>query len=150
LSVRAYCREQGLNFSKLARADRFPEIEKLCLELTAAIGAVVPILPLSLVATVFLESMDTAMDILQIEEHSNQLINELQARGAPILQTSHSTRTHAIVEAVEVMLMRRMIAASGNKFKAIPEEEAILRYYANSIGHWVTRPSQNIIKENQS
>ena len=141
LSVKAYCREQAINFSKLGRAGRFPEIEKLCLGLTAAIGEVVPILPLSLVARVFLESKGTGMDILQIEEHCNQMINELQSRGAPILETSHSTRAHAIAEAVEALLMRRMIMASGNKFKIIPEEEVILRYYANSIGHWITQPA---------
>jgi glycerol-3-phosphate O-acyltransferase len=145
LSVKAYCREKGINFSTLKRSDRFPEIEKLCLGLSAAIAEVVPILPLSLVATVFLESTESSMSILQIQDRSNQLIKELQTRGAPILETPHSTRAHAIVEAVEVMLMRRMIKASGDKFIADPEEEAILRYYANSIGHWINRPSWMIV-----
>ena len=102
-----------------------------------AIGEVVPVLPVSLVSTVFLGSMDAELDILDIESRSNQLLNELQERGAPILETSRSTRAHAIADAVQQMTLRRFISASNGRFKVVPEQEAILRYYANAIEHWL-------------
>jgi glycerol-3-phosphate O-acyltransferase len=136
LSAKAYCRDQGLNFSRLPRTDRFPEIEKLCHRLMSAISEVVPVLPVSLMSTVFIEAMDTELDILDIEERSNRLINELQARGAPVFEMSRSTRAHDIVDAIDLMTLRRMVTASGDQFKAVSAEETIMRYYANTIGHW--------------
>ena len=136
LSAKAYCLDQGLNFSRLPRTDRFPEIEKLCHRLMSAISEVVPVLPVSLMSTVFLEAMDTELDILDIEERSNRLINKLQACGAPVFEMSRSTRVHDIVDAIDLMMLRRIVTASGDQFKAVSSEEAIMRYYANTIDHW--------------
>ena len=136
VSAKAYCQDQGLNFSRLPRADRFPEIEKLCHRLMSAISEVVPVLPVSLMSTVFLEAMDTELNILDIEERSNRLINELQARGAPVFEMSRSTRAIDIVDAIDLMTLRRMVTASGDHFKAVSAEETIMRYYANTIDHW--------------
>ena len=136
VSAKAYCQDQGLNFSRLSRADRFQEIEKLCHRLMSAISEVVPVLPVSLMSTVFLEAMDTELDILDIEERSNRLINELQALGAPVFEMSRSTRALDIVDAIDLMTLRRIVTASGDHFKAVSAEETIMRYYANTIDHW--------------
>lgn len=106
------------------------------LVLMAGIARVIPVLPVSLVSTVFLEAQGGDMDILEIEKRSNQVIDELKAEGAPIFEVPRSTRARTIADAVEFLRMRRLISVSGHGFKAVPEEEAILRYYANSIGHW--------------
>jgi hypothetical protein len=29
------------------------------------------------------------------------------------------------------------VTASGDRIKAVPMEETIMRYYANAIGHWL-------------
>jgi len=136
LSVKAYCRDREINFSRMARTDRFPEIEKLCHRLMSAIAQVVPILPVSLVSMVFLEAMDTELDITDIEERSNRLIDELQSCGAPVFEMPRSTRVYDIADAVDLMLLRRIVTESGGQFKAVSAEENILRYYANAIGHW--------------
>jgi glycerol-3-phosphate O-acyltransferase len=136
LSIKAYCRERNLNFNMLERPERFQEVQKLSQELMQGIASVVPILPVSLVSTVFLEDMVTEMDILKIEARSNRLIKKLKEKGAPILESSHSTRAHAIADAVDFMLLRRMISRNGDRFKVIPEEKTLLAYYANAIGHW--------------
>ena len=136
LSIKAYCRERNLNFSMLERPERFQEVQKLSQELMQGIASVVPILPVSMVSTVFLEDMVTEMDILEIEARSNRLIKKLKEKGAPILESSHSTRARAIADAVDIMLLRRMISRNGDRFKVIPEEKTLLAYYANAIGHW--------------
>lgn len=136
LSIKAYCRERNLNFNMLERPERFQEVQKLSHELMQGIASVVPILPVSLVSTVFLEDMVTEMDILEIEARSNRLIKKLKEKGAPILESSHSTRARAIADAVDIMLLRRMISSNGDRFKVIPEEKTLLAYYANAIGHW--------------
>ena len=137
LSIKAYCRERNLNFSMLERPERFQEVQKLSQELMQGIASVVPILPVSLVSTVFLEDMVTEMDILEIEARSNRLIKKLKEKGAPILESSRSTKARAIADAVDIMLLRRMISSNGDRFKVIPEEKTLLAYYANAIGHWI-------------
>jgi glycerol-3-phosphate O-acyltransferase len=137
LSVKTYCREQGIVFKRLPRVERFPEIEKLCQRLMQAIADVVPVLPVALISRIFLDAGDTAIDILEVENRGNQLIIKLQERGAPILETPRSTRAHAIADAVDLLMLRGIVMASDGKFKAAPEESAILNYYANAIGHWL-------------
>jgi glycerol-3-phosphate O-acyltransferase len=137
MSVKDYCREHQVVFSKLERDERFPEIEKLCDKLMESIGEVVPVLPLSVVSTIFLDSKNQGVGILDIEQRSNTLINTLQERGAPILETSRSTRAHAVADAVDLLLLRGIVTETDGQFQATPREETILRYYANAIAHWL-------------
>ncbi len=142
LSVKDYCSEYEVVFSKLLRADRFPEIEKLCERLMEAVADVIPVLPISLVCSVFIRSTDTGLSIMEVEKRCNRLINELQQRGAPILETSRTSRSQAIADAVELMMLRKFVTQSDGMFKAVPEEEPILRYYANAIEHWLDEPER--------
>lgn len=136
LSMQAYCTETGLDFNQLERGRRFQEVEILSNRLMEGIAAVVPVLPVPLVATVFLEAVEAGMDILEIERRSNRMIDELKAAGAPIFEVPRSTRARTIADAVAFLRLRRLITASGRIFKAVPSEEATLAYYANSIRHW--------------
>jgi glycerol-3-phosphate O-acyltransferase len=137
LSIKAYCRDQNVDFKKLDRSHRFPEVEKLSRQLMQTVADVIPILPISLLSTVFLENMDIEMDILEVEERSFQLMDRLKQKGAPIFESPRSTRVHAIADAIDLMLLRRMIKATGDHFKASSEEADLLSYYANSIKHWL-------------
>ncbi|MBW1865197.1 MAG: 1-acyl-sn-glycerol-3-phosphate acyltransferase, partial [Deltaproteobacteria bacterium] len=137
LSIKAYCRDQNVDFKKLDRSRRFPEVEKLSRQLMQTVADVIPILPISLLSTVFLENVDIEMDILEVEERSFQLIDRLKEKGAPIFESPRSTRVHAIADAIDLMLLRRMIKATGDQFKASSEEADLLSYYANSIKHWL-------------
>ena len=136
VSMKAYCRETRLHFNRLERSRRFAEIETLSNRMMAGIAAVVPVLPVPLVATVFLKSASVAMDILDIEKRSNQMIDRLRAAGAPIFDVPRSTRARTIADAVEFLRLRRLIVANGRSFTIVPEEVVTLEYYANSIGHW--------------
>jgi glycerol-3-phosphate O-acyltransferase len=101
-----------------------------------AIARVVPILPVALVSRIFLEDTQRQLDIYAIEARYNRLITKLQARGAPVFEIARSTRAHLIVEAVNTLHRRHLIISSGNGYQAAAAEEKLLRYYANSIGHW--------------
>ena len=136
LSVKNYCQEHDVNFGHLDRAERFPEVEKMCRRLMHAVAGVIPILPVSLVSTVFLESPDARMDVLDVEHRSKQILDNLKAKGAPVLESSRSARGKAIADAVDLMLLRGMLEHSGDGFKAAPAEKRLLQYYANAISHW--------------
>ncbi|MBC2735348.1 MAG: glycerol-3-phosphate acyltransferase [Desulfobacteraceae bacterium] len=136
LSARAYCREQGVRFSSMPRAERFSQVERLCRCVMMAIADVVPVLPVSLVAKVFVDAMDDAMDILEIERRINRLQNELAARGAPVFEVNRSTRARVISEALHMLLLRRMVTEANGFYRPVPEEQTLMAYYANAIAQW--------------
>ncbi|MBW2514595.1 MAG: hypothetical protein JRE21_08500, partial [Deltaproteobacteria bacterium] len=136
LSIKSYCRDKDVDFRRLNRSRRFPEVEKLCRRLMQSVADVIPILPMSLLSTVFLENLNIEMKLLEVEERCFQLIDRLKDKGAPIFESPRSTRVHAIADAIDLMLLRRMIKTTDDRFKASSEETRLLSYYANAIKHW--------------
>jgi glycerol-3-phosphate O-acyltransferase len=136
LSVRDYCHVTGVDFGALERAERFPEVEILCRQLMKEIAAVVPILPVSLVSNVLIDAGGDKLGILDLETRAGQLQEELQARGAPVIEMSRSARTGVVADAVDFLLLRKLVSAGDDKIQVVPEQEPVLRYYANAIAHW--------------
>ena len=137
LSIRAYCRENNTQFNRLDRQKRFPEISRLCHRLMDDIAQVIPVLPVSLVSAVFLDEPDADLDLTMIERRAERLIEELQGNGAPVLETPRSTRMVAIADAVDLMRVRSLIIEEGDRFRAAPHEQSLLKYYAHAISHWL-------------
>jgi len=141
LSVEAYCRGQNLEFKALPRSERFPQVERLCRHIMNAIADVVPVLPVSMVAKVFLDARGEDMDILEIERRINRLHSALAERGAPVFEVPRSTRARVISEALDMLLLRRLVTENHGGYRAVPEEHAVLAYYANAIAHWWEAPA---------
>jgi glycerol-3-phosphate O-acyltransferase len=135
VSVRQYCAENSVNFGKLERSDRFLNVKKLADQLMGAIKHVIPALPISLVATVMLESGHHGLGALEVEAHVNQLIEELQGRGAHVY-VSPRNRVESILSALNMLQLRNLVRESGGTYRAVPEEIDVLAYYANAIAHW--------------
>ena len=135
VSVRRYCEENGVNFAKLERSDRFLDVKKLADQLMGAIKDVIPALPISLVATVMLESGHQGLGAPEVESRVNQLIEELQKRGAHVY-VSPRNRVESILNALNMLQLRRLVRESGGIYRAVPEEIDVLAYYANAIAHW--------------
>jgi glycerol-3-phosphate O-acyltransferase len=135
VSVREYCRENDVNFGKLERADRFLNVEKLAHQLMGAIQHVVPALPIPLVATVMLESRQKGLGAFEVEARVNQLIEELQGRGAHV-HVSSRNRVESILSALNMLELRKLVRELAGIYTAVPEEIDVLTYYANSIDHW--------------
>ncbi len=136
ISMREYCRKADIDFSRMARDDRFSEIEKLADQLMSGIKQVVPILPIPLVATVMKEDDGRGLSAFEVEARVNRLIEQLQASGAPVYVTTES-RVETILNALNMLKIRRLVGESDGIYKAVPGEDDILMYYANSIAHWM-------------
>ena len=135
VSVREYCRKTGIHFGKLERADRFLNVEKLANQLMGAIKQVVPALPISLVATVMLESRQRGLGAYEVEARVNQLIEELERRGAHVY-VSPRNRVESILSALNMLELRKLVRESGGIYTAVPEEIDVLTYYANAVAYW--------------
>ena len=135
VSLHDYCSEAGIDFSRMDRQTRFKAVETLSHHLMAAIAAVIPVLPVPLVAAVFQINPQSSFTAFEVEERVNRLIADIQARGAPVFISTRS-RVQNIVTALNMLKMRRLIIESNGTYTADPEMRNILDYYANSIAHW--------------
>jgi glycerol-3-phosphate O-acyltransferase len=140
ISMRQYCEDKTLDFTKLERSSRFLEVESLAGRLMDAIKKVVPALPVSLVATVMLESKQKGMRAFEVEAQVNRLITDLQKEGAQVY-VSPRKRVESILNALNMLVLRRLVRESQGIYRAVPEEVDVLSYYANAIAHWRHDPA---------
>ena len=135
VSVRHYCKENSLDFKKLERSARFLEVENLADQIMEAIKQVVPALPVSLVATVMLESDQNGMRAFEVQTQVNRLIADLQDEGAHVY-VSPRQPVESILNALNMLVLRRLVQESQGIYRTIPAELSVLSYYANAIAHW--------------
>ena len=142
ISMRAWSRRCGLDLRALDREARFDAVERLGSELLVAIGAAVPVLPVSLVATVFLRSPDRSMSELEIKAATQALVDELEAAGAYV-HVPRADRDYAVAVGLRMLVLRHFVEESAGLYRARGEEMEMLEYYANSIEHHLREPSSD-------
>jgi len=141
ISVRHYCENTGVDFSKLERQARFVEVEKLADRLMDSIRRQVPALPVCLVATVMLESDQKGMRAFEVQAKVNRLIADLKADGAPVY-VSPDKPVESVLNALNLLVLRRLVQDSRGIYRSVYEERNILSYYANAIAHWRHWPAE--------
>jgi glycerol-3-phosphate O-acyltransferase len=134
ISVREWAGARGVDFRRLAREERFARIGELGDRLMAAIGELVPVLPVPLVAAVFARNPGRALSELAIKAEAGRLIEALEARGAH-LYVPRADRDYAISAGLEMLQLRHAVAQAEGLYTARPEEARLIAYYASSIAH---------------
>lgn len=135
VSVRQYCAASGVNFARLKRPARFAEVEKLANRLMDGIRQVIPVLPVSLIATVLLDAQPEGLHAAELQERVNRRMGELERFGAHVYLSSQN-RVASILNALNMLQLRKLVGESDGVYWAIPDEVNVLTYYANAIVHW--------------
>jgi glycerol-3-phosphate O-acyltransferase len=133
-SMRAFCRERGIDLRALSRADRFREVEALATELMGAVGRVVPVLPVPLVATAFLRDPGARRSELELKVEVLRLIGELERSGAHVY-IPRADQDYAVTVGLRMLTLRKLVQEADGLYSPLPEEIPLLSYYANSIRH---------------
>jgi glycerol-3-phosphate O-acyltransferase len=134
VSMRAYCREHSLDFHRLSGEERKREMSALGKHLMDAVGRIVPVLPVPLIATVFVRYGDKPISELELKAQVGHLVERLQARGAHVY-VPRKDFDYAINVGLRMLRLRRLVGERDGLYFAQSEETVILRYYANSIAH---------------
>ena len=140
ISMQEYTRARGIDFSTMSPDDRFDAVARLGDELLAAIAAAIPILPVSLVATVFLRDPNRHWSELEIKAEAQRLINELKPSKAYI-HIPRSDHDYAIAVGLRMLVLRHFVVEKGGLYRASAAEHELLRYYANAIEHFLSDTS---------
>jgi len=109
------------------------DVEALGEVLMNRVGAVVPVLPVSLVATVLLTA-NKPLSPLELKDATAELISNLKEAGAH-LHIPRNDDDYAVDVGLRMMRMRRLVIEDASGLRANPEEENVLRYYSNAIKH---------------
>ena len=133
VSMRDYVARQGMDFRDLDDAARHLAVERVAGGLMESIARIIPVLPVSLVATVFLRSRDARLSELELKSAAYDLIQRLEKRGAH-LYVPRGDHDYAIGVGLRMLLLRRIVVAEEDLYRSNPDELALLAYYANAIG----------------
>lgn len=133
----------GGDLRRLDKDQRFAVVQQLGQHLMHAIGAVVPVLPVSLAARILVEAraplspeafnvrMLAAMDLLEGRE----------AR----LYVPRGDRSYASAVGLRMLLLRRLVVERADgSYAAVDSERPLLAYYANAIAHLWPAPDAAI------
>ncbi|MCR4310269.1 MAG: hypothetical protein NUW14_09700 [Deltaproteobacteria bacterium] len=134
LSMRSYSLEHGIDLRILPKEERFLEVEKLAASLMREVGKVVPVLPVSLVATALLRRPDERRSELELKADALRIIEELSAAGAHIY-IPRADQDYAVTVGLRMLTLRKLVSLENGLYAPLPEELPLIRYYANSIRH---------------
>ena len=118
----------------LPKEERFPEVEKLAAALMRSVGRVVPVLPVSLVATALLRRPDGRRSELELKADVLRIMDELSSAGAHI-HVPRADQDYAVTVGLRMLTLRKLVSEEDGLYHPVPEELPMLRYYANSIRH---------------
>ena len=134
VSTRTYLAERDLDLRSVDREQRFAEVGRLAGTLMEQVGAVIPVVPVALVAAVLDRSPGREWTKLEIKKEVGALMASLEDRGAHVY-VPRSNDDYAIDVGLRTLILRRVVVEDRGIFKTRSEEGALLAYYASSIEH---------------
>jgi glycerol-3-phosphate O-acyltransferase len=132
ISMRDYVSRSGTDFPRLPDEARHREVERVGVEIMRAISEIIPVLPVSLVATVFLRGRVAGWSELELKSAVHDLIMQLETAGAH-LYVPRGDLDYAIGVGLRMLLLRHIVVEQDGLYRANPAELGLLAYYANAI-----------------
>jgi len=117
----------------LARTPGGETVPELGAELSARIGRVIPVLPVSLVASVF-KAADRPLSMTEVRAAATGLLERLHTAGAHT-HIPRASLDYAVEVGMRMLTLRRIVTEAEGIYAAAPDEAGLLGYYANSIAH---------------
>lgn len=136
ISSKEYCENHGINFSKLESTKRFEQVAIFADQLMHEIEKAVPIVPLVLIASLFISLKGESIKTEALKQKAKQLIQTIESKGAQILFPNPDKWVN-LEGALEMLLLRRLIEDTPSGYRVTKDSEIVLCYYSNSIAHWL-------------
>lgn len=134
MSMRAYVGERRVHFPALDDAARRAETTEVAARLMRAIGSVVPVLPVSLVASLLVRDPARTWSELELKAAAHARTHALEARGAH-LYIPRQDHDYAFGVGLRMLTLRRIVVESDGLYRPADGELDVLAYYANAIAH---------------
>ena len=134
ISMRAYCASHAIDFRRLAGEPRLQAMADLGRHLMGAVGRIVPVVPVALMANIFVGEPRRAFSALELKADAERLLEQLERAGAHVYLPRRDF-DYALSVGLRMLTLRRLVEETHGLFRARESELPLLRYYANSIAH---------------
>jgi glycerol-3-phosphate O-acyltransferase len=108
VSLKQYVQSRGVDLRALSREERSRRLEELARDLMEAVARVIPAVPVSLVATVFVREPGKAWSELEVKGAVLGLMEELERRGAHVY-VPRGDQDYAITVGLRMLTLRRLV-----------------------------------------
>ena len=132
ISMKNYLTTHNLDLRRMEKTSRFKHVRVLADQLMTDVAQMTPVLPVPLMATVFLQAEDEWLDALELKRMAGNLIRELEARNAHIY-IPREDRDYAISVGLRMLELRRLIEKREGLYQRKEDQRHMLEYYANSL-----------------
>ncbi|MDH5434420.1 MAG: 1-acyl-sn-glycerol-3-phosphate acyltransferase [Gammaproteobacteria bacterium] len=137
VSAREYCRKNRVNFSSLDKEKRFEKVEKLADELMHKIERTIPVVPVVLLASVFVKQPKRGIAKSTVIKNARKLMEQIEKQGGHIL-FPHKDKQINLDAGLEMLKLRRLIEDDGKTCRITSDSLVVLQYYAHSIDCWLS------------
>ena len=136
VSLAAYLRERAIDWRTLSKEEHSRRLEELAQKLMGEVARVIPVVPVSLVATAFVREPQRHWSELELKGRVLEWIEALDRRGAHVY-VPRGDQDYAITVGLRMLTLRRLVEEDELQglYHAVAEELPLLRYYARSIEH---------------
>ncbi len=125
--------ECGGDLRMLDRDGRFAIVDRLARDVMGEVARLVPVLPVSLIATILLEA-EGPIDELELKVRVATLMKQFDEQGAK-LYVPRNDRDYAFDVGLRMLVLRRLVDRQDGLLVAAANERPLLAYYANAIAH---------------
>lgn len=132
ISMRLYAKRHNIDFRNPDKKARIEKVQLLAQDLMKAVGRTIPVAPVSLVASVFVESPDKTFSEQEIKARVQSLISKLEEKGA-LVYIPRSDQDYTVEVGLRMLTLRYLVQEENDRFRAAPGEINLLQYYANAI-----------------
>ena len=135
VSLADWLSRRGEDLRPPSKEERSRRLEDLAGELMAEVARVIPVVPVALVATVFVREPERRWSELELKARVLEEIEGLERRGAHVY-VPRGDQDYAITVGLRMLTLRHLVEEDAQGlFRAAPGELPLLRYYARSIEH---------------
>ena len=134
ISMTRYLAETKTDFAHGDTTERFGQVEALGNYLMDAVGAVVPVTPVSLVSSVLLAAGDHALSDLKIKADVFALMTSLESHGVRVY-LPRTDRDYAVGVGLRMLTLRRIVREERGYYRVNDLDRPLLAYYANAVAH---------------
>lgn len=126
ISLRKWLDRAELDPRSAAREERFVRVRRLADELMERIAAIMPVLPVPLMAAVIRAREPEGIGVAEAERTALSLLERIEGRPAERAVVEHG---------IQLLVLRRMVVNADGRLRVFPPRREFVDFYANSIGH---------------